>query len=69
VVSSNQSGKCGKEVKLQVTPFEVTPKICGQGVGGLFKTSVKTSYKQPYPQLSTPYPQSGGRGYGELFNI
>jgi len=38
-------------------------------VGELFKTSVKTSYKQPYPQLSTPYPQSGGRGYGELFNI
>jgi len=69
VVSSNQSGKCGKRVKPQVTRNKVTPKNCGRGVGELFKTSVKTSYKQPYPQLSTPYPQSGGRGYGELFNI
>jgi hypothetical protein len=67
VVSNNQNKNCGLLVKPQVTPHKVTPKNCGQLVGGLFKAGPKPRYKQHYPQLSTPYPHLGGIGLGRTF--
>jgi hypothetical protein len=69
VVSSNQGGKCGKRGKLQVTRSEVTPKICGLGVGRVFKThlnQVINNHIHTYPQL---IPRLGVELWGELFNI
>jgi hypothetical protein len=67
VVSNNQNKNCGLLAKPQVTPHKVTPKNCGQLVGGLFKARFKPRYKQQYPQLSTPYPHLGGMGLGRTF--
>jgi hypothetical protein len=67
VVSNNQNKNCGLLVKPQVTPHKVTPKNCGQLVGGLFKAGPKTLCKHHYPQLSTLYPHLGGIGLGRTF--
>jgi hypothetical protein len=67
VVSNNQNKNRGLLAKPQVTPHKVTPKNCGQLVGGLFKVRLKPLYKQQYPQLSTPYPHLGGIGLGRTF--